>query len=78
MDMPFLTPEATHSHIVPTFKDYSLFLVVQLTRLGYRVIFDDRVIIMNKGIKIHDGHFDKNTNYSGLKLHKIPLVRTIT
>ena len=68
MDMPFLSPEATKSHIVPAFKDYSLFSVAQLTRLGYRVIFDDRVIIMKNGIEIHDGHFDEKSGLFWIKI----------
>ena len=34
MDMPFLCAEATRRHLVPSFKEYSLFSVAQLTRLG--------------------------------------------
>ena len=78
MDMPFLSPEATKSHIVPAFKDYSLFSVAQLTRLGYRVIFDDRVIIMKNGIEIHDGHFDEKSGLFWIKITQNSLRTPLT
>ena len=61
LDLPFLDKQAKNSHVVPAFKDYSLFSVPQLTKLGYTVIFDERVRIMKNGIEIHNGHFDKNS-----------------
>ena len=70
--MPNLPSEVTQCHIVPAFKDYSLFSVAQLTQHGYKVIFGDRVIIMKNGVEIYDGHFDKKSGLFWIKIAHSP------